>query len=1021
MMAVEYAALRHPPRQAFFGSFAILVLLVQGNVLPRQTGSAGPPYAPARALTTLRIADGFQIELFASEPLIESPVAMEIDERGDLFVVEMPGYPLDVSGTGRIVRLIDTNNDGVPDRRTVFADHLRLPTGIMRWKRGVIVTDSPQVWYFEDTDGDGRADVKREMLTGFALSNPQHNTNTPVYGLDNWIYLSNEGPVRTIRYQDIFGDQGSEVRFSDRPGGPRLPPDADGRNVRFRPDTGQLEMLASRSQFGQTFDSWGHHFLLTNNRHLMHEVIAARYLSRNPSVLVPAVVEQVPDYPLPAAVFPITEHPEFQLLTDIGVMTSACGLTYYSADLFPEQYRTAAFVAEPAHSLVHVASLRGHGATFRASRMFDGREFLASTDAWFRPVNFYIGPDGALYLIDYYRKILEHPEWMDEARIQSPDLYAGRDRGRIYRITPTGTPRPSWMHQVPLAKASAEDLVRALANPNIWWRRHAQRLLLDRRPAQIAAALETLATSGESAVGRVHALWTSHGLGLLRDETLGRALSDPSPGVRENAIKIAEPRLSKAASLAAHLLQLGDDPDPKVRYQLLLTLGDLDTPQAQALRARLLFENVEDEWMQVAALSAASADPAALLRTAIARPLLQETAATRALFARFGAMSAAARGAAVAREVVRTIVATSTPDDEWWRTATLDGLASGIRSDKRRRADFDSERALVATLIFKRDSGSLHRAALHLLEAIGLPEGGAASEIEERARSWLADSTADAETRADAVRLLALAGVDRHASLLWSVLKAADPAPVQIAAVRALAEPKGEAAVTTFVELWDRWTPAVRVEAVRTMVREPRRIRVLLDALAANRIRLSEVEWPLRVRMMMVDDEPLRARARAMLSAPASAATDAIERYRAAATMTGDVARGRVVFARACSTCHQYRGSNGSAFGPDLGEVRGRLPFDLLSDILNPNRSITDRYELWTVELPDGSTTGGIVSAETPTSVTFRAPGGTETTIARARIASMRIAPISAMPEGLGETMTLQELADVIAFIKGGL
>src|SRR4030095_5247900 len=152
MMAVEYAALRHLPRLAFFGSFAILVLLVQGNVLTRQTGSAGPPYATARALTTFRIADGFQIELFASEPLIESPVAMEIDERGDLFVVEMPGYPLDVSGTGRIVRLIDTNNDGVPDRRTVFADHLRLPTGIMRWKRGAIVTDSPQVWYLEDTD-----------------------------------------------------------------------------------------------------------------------------------------------------------------------------------------------------------------------------------------------------------------------------------------------------------------------------------------------------------------------------------------------------------------------------------------------------------------------------------------------------------------------------------------------------------------------------------------------------------------------------------------------------------------------------------------------------------------------------------------------------------------------------------------------------------------------------------------------------------------------------------------------------
>jgi putative membrane-bound dehydrogenase-like protein len=1016
-VALEYPALKHVPLRIVCSSLAFALLGLQGDVLTQQ---AGPPYSPDQALATFRIADGFQIEPFASEPLIESPVAMEIDEVGRLYVVEMPGYPLDVSGSGRIVLLGDTNNDGRPDRRTVFADGLRLPTGIMRWKQGVIVTDSPQVWYLEDANGDGRADIKREMLTGFALSNPQHTTNTPIYGLDNWIYLANEGPVRTTRYSDIFGDAGSEVRFADRPDGPRLPPDADGRNVRFRPDTGELEMLAARSQFGQTFDTWGHHFLVTHSRHVYQEMIAARYVNRNPALVVPTVVEQLPDYPLPAALYPITDSPVHQLLTDVGVMTSACGLTYYLADLFPPQYRSAVFVADGAHNLVHVASVRDHGATFRASRMFDGREFLASTDAWFRPVNFYLGPDGALYLIDYYRKVLEHPEWMDYVTAKSRDVYVGRDRGRIYRITPKGTPPPAWLNRVGLGNASPTELVRTLATPNIWWRRHAQRLLLDRKPPEAANPLTDLTTASTSAAGRVHALWTSHALGQLSDDAMRRALRDSVAGVRENAIRIVELRLPKAPSLAASLLELEGDADPRVRYQLLLTLGGLDTPRSQAVRARLLFDNVEDEWMQIAGLSASSSDIVTLLRTATTRLARKETPGARTLFGRLGAMSAAARDPNVMRDVIRLAAAGSGPSDDWWTAATLDGIATAIRPERRRGEELDLERAVVATLLFRTDRPAVHRAALHLLEGIGLSTGAVKSDAEQRAMQLLGDSNADVETRADAVRLLALFGVERHAALLRAILNRAEPAPVQVAAIRALAEPKGEQAAAGFIELWERWTPLVRAEAVRAMVREPGRIRVLLDALAAKKVRISEIDWPLRVRMMMVDDEPLRARARAMLSPLASSASDTVERYRAAATIAGNAQRGSEVFGRVCAACHQYRGAHGFWFGPDLGEVRGKLAIDLITDVLQPNSSIADGYELWSVELTDGSTASGIISEETPTSITFRLAGGNQTTIARARISAMHIAPVSAMPEGLGESIDLQQMADLIAFIKQG-
>lgn len=1001
---------------------AAAALQAQRPSSPSRSRSAGPPYAPQDALKTFRLVDDFQIELFAAEPLISDPVAMEVDEDGRLYVVEMHGYPLDVAGSGRVMLLDDTNGDGRPDRSRVFADGLRLPTGIMRWKNGVIVTDSPEVWYLEDADGDGRAEVKRVMLTGFALSNPQHTTNTPIYGLDNWIYLANEGPVRTIRYGELFGDEGKPVHFPDRADSPRLPPDADGRNVRFRPDTGELEMLSSRSQFGQTFDVWGHHFLNTNNRHIYQEVVAARYLARNPRLVVPTVIEQLPDYRLPAEVFPITDNPRFELLTDVGVMTSACGLTYYLADLFPPAYRRAAFVAEGAHNVVHVASVSDRGTTFRASRMHDGREFLASTDPWFRPVNFSIGPDGALYLIDYYRKLFEHPEWMDEATAKSPELYAGKDRGRIYRIVPRGTPAPSWLGRARLGTAPDAELVRRLSDANIWWRRHAQRLLADRKSQGAVPALLEAATTGESGVGRVHALWTLDGLGGLPAGVLERALKDPVAGVRENAIRLVEKRLlaRDTRDLADALVTMKEDSDAKVRFQLLLTLGFVDTPAVQAVRDELLVQHDEDEWMQIAALSAANLNASDVMQVVTSRLASRESAGRRTLVVRVGSMIGTSGDIAAIRRTIRSV--TSSPQDAgaWWRASALEGLAAGIRGETRRSRELDEDRLALAQLSLTGSAPALRRAALSLVEVIGLPTGEASASIVADAQRTVRDAAADASVRADAIRLLALDGAPRHEQIFRDILGRAEPSPVQMAAVRALGDIKGDRAASLFVELWPRWTPAVRDEAVRSFMRETGRMRVLLEAVSSGRIRPAEIDRPLRIRLMMQADDEMRGRARSLFAETAGAATAAVKQYAAAAALTGNRARGREVFTRSCATCHQYRGGGGVTYGPDLGEVRNRLPLSLLTDILHPNHSIADGYELWMVQLADGTSLGGIIAAETPTSVTFRLPGGTEQTVPRSQIASMQIANVSAMPEGLDAQITLQQMADLIAFLKGG-
>lgn len=671
----------HPFLKTF--SFALFGMLMAGCGTTPTSPAAGPPYAPEDALSTFEIADGFKIELVAAEPLVQDPVAMTVDEGGHIYVVEMPGYPLDLGRTGRVKRLMDTDGDGQPDQSVLFADDLALPTGIMRWKNGVIVADPPEILYFEDTDGDGQADVREVMLTGFALSNPQHNANNPRFGLDGWIYLANgETTWWTTAYPE-FATRGNEIYFPSRPDGPRLGLNGFDRNVRFRPDTFEMETRSGASQFGHTFDAWGHHFLVDNSHHQYHEVLDARYFFRNPDLPVRSATHDTPVHGRAAVVYPITVDPVHQLLTDRGIFTSACGLTYYLGGAFPEQYDNTTFVAEPVHNLVHVDQVTPDGATFSASRLFEGREFLASTDSWFRPVNLHLGPDGALYLIDYYREIVEHPEWMDDETIASGNLYNGADRGRIYRIVPEDAAPVSWTDNLDLGEASTATLVETLSHPNAWWRLHAQRLLLDQKVEAAPELLIALLQEPPSPEALVHALWTLHNLGRLEPTHIEAALRNDIAGVRENATLLAELHLAEEPTLSDALLTLANDPDARVRFQLLNTLGELNTTEANATQQRLLAKDIEDEWTQVAALLALPDDHSGLFDATIAQLGDQESEGRITYIERIASMIGRSEDHDVIQGVAATAANNSSPSTAWWRAAALTGLAQGLASTLR--------------------------------------------------------------------------------------------------------------------------------------------------------------------------------------------------------------------------------------------------------------------------------------------------------------------------------------------------
>ncbi|HMF12456.1 MAG TPA: PVC-type heme-binding CxxCH protein, partial [Gemmataceae bacterium] len=411
--------------------------------------------SPEASLKSIQVKPGFAVELVASEPLVQSPIAFAWGPDGKLWVVEMGDYPLGADGKGkpggRIKFLESTKGDGKYDKATVFLDNLSFPTGVLPWRKGVLVTCAPEIFYAEDTDGDGKADVKEVLYTGFVEGNPQHRVNSLVWGLDNWIYVAN-------------GDSGGRIKSVKT--GKTL--DIRGRDLRIRPDTGDLDAVTGGSQYGRCRDDWGNWFGNNNSNPLWHFVLDDHYIRRNPHVAPPEPRVHVPVEPGAARVYPISRTlPRFNDPSGANHFTSACSPTIYRDELFGAAFYGNVFISEPVHNLVHREVMAPKGVTFTSRRAEDERdsEFLASSDNWFRPTMIQTGPDGCLWIADMYRQVIEHPEWIPQDWQKKLDLRAGHDKGRIYRIYPKDR-KPRAI--VRLDKMGAKELVAQLESPNGW-------------------------------------------------------------------------------------------------------------------------------------------------------------------------------------------------------------------------------------------------------------------------------------------------------------------------------------------------------------------------------------------------------------------------------------------------------------------------------------------------------------------------------------------------------------------------
>ncbi len=996
---------------------ALLLFLIscQSGEEKKSTTAAG--LTPQESLAAFQIPEGFKIELVASEPMISDPVAMEVDENGRIYVVEMHGYPLDTAGSGIIKLLTDTDGDGAPDKSIVFADHLKLPTGIMKWKKGILVVDVPDIIYLEDTNNDGKADVKNVMITGLALTNPQHIANTPIYGLDNWIYVAHMGIV-TPKVSMEFNDTGTNVRFVNYAAAKQLPRDADGRNIRFKPGTQELEMLSGESQYGQTFDAWGHQLGTSNADHLFHEVIPARYLQRNPDLLVAEAVDHIPDHGEAAEVFPITKNPEHQLLTDVGVITSSCGVTWYQGGLFPDSFNNVTFIAEPVHNLVHADRITDEGATFNAARVYQKKEFLASTDAWCRPVQFYIGPDGALYVIDYYREIVEHPEWMSDSVNNSGALYNGSDKGRIYRVTPVNTPKMNWCGNIKLADAPVEELVQALTSKNIWWRRNAQRLLVDKNDPQTVSTLHTFLDTVKSPTAAVHALWTLEAFHAIDEAALKKAFQNPAPGVRENAIKIAELHLQQMPQIENDLLSLASDTSAKVRYQLLCTLGNFNDAAAETVRQKLLMKDIEDKWVQIAALTSSAGKEYALIEKAIPVLSAKQSEGKTLFFRNCASVIGLSQRTNDVKKLIQLSTTNNTNASAWWQAACLNGLSKAIQVKGLPAGDFTGEKQRLLSKFTSSTPSAVRAAAIYFLSLSSIQKNEIWNNVINSARSVATNKQEDFKYRNDALRLIALDKNSNDTAWLGQVITPTEPETLQQTALYTLNEISEKAATACILKNWKNLTHDVRDVAIDILLSSSHNMNVLLDAVQQKQIQTASISWPRMVALMNNDDMAIRNRARELLASATEDRDVVYKKYEPALSIKGDAKKGLAVFQRVCATCHQVGGQYGESFGPDLASIRNRDAQFIMADILNPNRSIADKYEMWTVIKKNGEKLSGIIASETPAAITLHNIGAQEIIVARADIKTLEVSETSAMPVGLEASVSVQEMADILAFLK---
>ena len=952
------------------------------------------PRSPEQARQAVQPRPGFRLELVASEPLVRDPIAMAFDENSNLFVVEFPEYNHQHAGwkitrKGTVKRLVDSDGDGIFDRSTVYVDQLDSPTGVACYNGGVLVAAAPDLLFCKDTDGDGHADVRQKLYTGFAISERGGGArlNSIRWHVDHQFHLCTSfsgGLVRSLVHPDMEAV------------------DVQNRGFQFDPRSYQMAATTGAGQHGLAFDSWGNMFTCRNSNPFRQVMYESRYIARNPYLVAAAAEVDITAEGKHTKLLRRSPLEPWRILrtrlrvdgkyrgsaeggTAGGFFTSATGIVVYQGDAWPEQYRGNLFVGEVSNNIVQRVRLEGEGLQKVARRASEKAEFLASSDNWFRPIELINGPDGNLYLADMHREVIETTLAMPPEMIKHLTPGNGVELGRIYRVVRTDRPA----RQLPrLGDLGTAGLVKLLQHRNGWHRETASRLLHERQDPAAVAPLQRAAREASLAESRLLALYALQDRQALTEKNVQEALADVSPEVRRHAIRLAEHFVEDAPGMQTRLLQLATDPVREVRYQLAFTLGELETTtRLKALQAVLLQDPV-DPWIRLATLSSLQRDGGKIFQALAAN----------------GAFVGSDAGAEFLQTLARQVGA-----------ANQQGEVAGVLQAINQLQAKEKETAVKwVQALASKQKGAARKA---LLAAAGGTSADLLAGLIADASRIATDANREVEERVEAIRTLRLGEFSQVRTLAPRMLELQQPAPLQAAMIDTLASFQEESIAGMILQAWPGLSPALRRHAVELLVSRPAWIGQFLDAIEKDVVGRGELD-PARIELLKQHpDEPVASRVRTLFKSNTLGDRGmVVQKYQAALALGGNRDRGKALFKKTCSACHQLEGV-GTAVGADLNGVRNQGQAALLLNTLDPNRNVKPKFLTYVVQTDDGRVLSGLIRSESTNTITLRQPDGKEITVQRVNIESMRSTRLSFMPEGMEKQLDHQGMADLLEYL----
>ena len=942
------------------------------------------------SLPGFELEDGFNLSLVASEPLIKDPVDLEFDAQGNALVLEMPGYPYEDS-TSKVIMLKDTNQDGKMDLAKTYAENLNMASSILPYEKGILVAAPPYLLYCIDENQDELVDKVDTLMGGFSTGNLQHNFNGLSYGVDNWIYAANGGNSGKPYW---WGESARAL-------------DLRGQDFRFHIKQKKLERIGESSGgFGIAMDEFGRIFGTHNLTHVSQIVFPDRYI-QDKKLLFEHTLNNISDHEENglARVYPIGEqetrlnHPE-----QSGYFSGSCGITYYDGGAWGQEYDQTIWVTDVVLNLIHADKLKEDQSSFHASRILNKKEFLASTDRSFRPVNMKVGPDGELYVVDMYRKVIEHPEWIPDEMEKTLDINDGKDKGRIYKISKINS-----KSSFDIKTFSAESTrITSLSHPNAWVRKTAQRLLIEKQISADGKNKLKALTNSKNKFAALHALWILHETGALDIKTLEKCMMNNDAGVRENAVIAAEQYLNNQ-TIQDKLLALLIDKDERVKMQAALTLSMMTKQLSLSLQDKIIAKmkeqsNKENTWNVGAFTLAAKYFPIeALNELAITQPNNQ-LIPSLALQLRDSAEGIASILKTITtlknkKELIVDIVNQFNQSNKPLQHSSIQPVLSQIESD-----DISAMAALTK-----------------LSRRFGVPPSEKFLTVSKEALIRLIDPATAEKEKLALMEIIQLVPYQQKAETLFSCLNNHVPLKIQEEALRQLSTYQEKEIGKRLIGMWSEMSPSTRRFASDLLLYVDIHHDALLGALETGKIQIGEMNFDLERRRMLIawDDNPtIRKRASRLFSdEEIISRKEVIAKMKPALSLKGVPAEGEKVFQTICSNCHRY-GSIGKEVGPVLTEINRKSKESIMHEILDPNAAVNTQYISHQIKTKDGMMHIGIIDSENDESVVMKKMGGEKISFNKKDIAKMNSMGKSLMMEGLEGSISQQQMADLLSFLQ---